>query len=57
MAGITKGMIIYAGPDDPASFEDAKALIQSRGYTKAQVRMYRKNEMLLIEALVNITAK
>lgn len=50
-------MIIYAGPDDPASFQDAKALIQARGYTKDQVRMYRENDLILIEAKKDIASR
>lgn len=50
-------MIIYAGPDDPASFEDARHLIQKRGYIKDQVSMYRENGLILIKAKLNLPAK
>lgn len=47
-------MIIYASTDEKVSFDEAVALIKARGYTKAQVRMLRKNGSLLLEALCNL---
>lgn len=54
MAGIQKGMIIYASTDEKVSFDEAVFLIKARGYTKDQVRMLRKNGSLLLEALADL---
>lgn len=47
-------MIIYASTDDRASFDDARSWLKDQGYTKDQVRMFRDNGSLLIEALKDL---
>lgn len=54
MAGIEKGMIIYASTDEKVSFDEAVAIIKAHNYTKAQVRMLRRNGSLIVEALVDL---
>ena len=48
-------MIIYAAPDDRQSFDEAVALIKARGYGKQQVRMFRHDGLLMLEALVALS--
>lgn len=55
MAGIKKGTVIYASTDEQASFDEAVAMIRARGYTKAQVRMIRRDGSLLVEAITDLT--
>ena len=47
-------MIVYASTDEKVSFDEAVALIKARGYTKAQVRMLRKNGSLVLEELSDL---
>lgn len=54
MAVIKKGMIIYASTDEQASFDEAVLMIKARGYTKAEVRMLRREGSLIVEALVDL---
>lgn len=49
MAGIKKGVIVYASNDCRASFEEAKAHATAQGWTRHDVRIYRDDGMLLME--------
>lgn len=55
MAILPPGMIIFAAPDDKASFNEAVALIKARGYSKSQIRMFREDGLLMLEALVALS--
>lgn len=56
-APIRIGTIIYAGPDDRQGFDEARDWIKSRGYGKHQVRMVRRKDMILVEAISDLHAK